>query len=135
MELSEQEIQRRQAAEELRKLGINPYPAPMYETNSDTVRIKEEFEKTEQQFDVSIAGRIMSRRIMGAASFCEIQDEKGRIQLYINRDEISPNEDKTMYNTVFKKLLDIGDIIGVKGFVFRTKMGEISVHVKELTVL
>ncbi|MBO6117274.1 MAG: lysine--tRNA ligase [Bacteroidales bacterium] len=135
MELSEQEIQRRQAAEELRKLGINPYPAPMYETNSDTVRIKEEFEKTEQQFDVSIAGRIMSRRIMGAASFCEIQDEKGRIQLYINRDEICPDEDKTMYNTVFKKLLDIGDIIGVKGFVFRTKMGEISVHVKELTVL
>ncbi|MBR1774370.1 MAG: lysine--tRNA ligase [Bacteroidales bacterium] len=135
MELSEQEIQRRQAAEELRKLGINPYPAPMYETNSDTVSIKKEFESKEEQFDVSIAGRIMSRRIMGAASFCEIQDEKGKIQLYINRDEICPNDDKTMYNTVFKKLLDIGDIIGVKGFVFRTKMGEISVHVKELTVL
>ena len=135
MELSEQEIQRRQAAEELRKLGINPYPAPMYETNSDTVSIKKEFESKEEQFDVSIAGRIMSRRIMGAASFCEIQDEKGKIQLYINRDEICPNDDKTMYNTVFKKLLDIGDIIGVKGFIFRTKMGEISVHVKELTVL
>ncbi|MBR1626752.1 MAG: lysine--tRNA ligase [Bacteroidales bacterium] len=135
MELSEQEIQRRQAAEELRKLGINPYPAPMYHTDNNTVNIKEVFEKDDKQFDVCIAGRIMSRRIMGAASFCEIQDEKGRIQLYINRDEICPSEDKTMYNTVFKKLLDIGDIIGVKGFVFRTKMGEISVHVKELTVL
>ncbi len=136
MELSEQELQRRQAAEELRKLGINPYPAPMYEVNTNTIIAKEDFEKDEtKQHDVSLAGRIMSRRIMGAASFCEIQDEKGRIQLYINRDEICEGEDKTMYNTVFKKLLDIGDIIGVKGFVFRTKMGEISVHVKELTVL
>lgn len=136
MELSEQELQRRQAAEELRKLGINPYPAPMYEVNTNTILAKEDFEKDEtKQHDVSLAGRIMSRRIMGAASFCEIQDEKGRIQLYINRDEICEGEDKTMYNTVFKKLLDIGDIIGVKGFVFRTKMGEISVHVKELTVL
>lgn len=136
MELSEQEIQRRQAAEELRRLGINPYPAPMYEVNIDSLQIKEQFEKDETSLpNIRIAGRIMTRRIMGAASFCELQDEKGRIQLYINRDEICPTEDKTMYNTVFKKLLDIGDIIGVEGFVFRTKMGEISVHVKQLTVL
>lgn len=136
MELSEQEIQRRQAAEELRNLGINPYPAPMYDVNITTNQIKQEFEKDENSLkDINLAGRIMSRRIMGAASFCELQDQEGRIQLYINRDEICPKEDKTLYNTVFKKLLDIGDIIGVKGFVFRTKMGEISVHVKELTVL
>ncbi len=136
MELSEQELQRRGAAEELRKLGINPYPAPMYDVNVTTTEIKDNFDKDESKFqDVRIAGRIMSRRIMGAASFCEIQDEKGKIQLYVNRDEICPEEDKTMYNIVFKKLLDIGDIIGVQGFVFRTKMGEISIHVKELTVL
>lgn len=136
MELNEQEIQRRQAAEDLRKLGINPYPAPMYEVNTDSETIKQTFEKDETALqDISMAGRIMSRRIMGAASFCEIQDSKGKIQLYINRDEICPTEDKTMYNTVFKKLLDIGDIIGIKGFVFRTKMGEITVHVKQLTVL
>ncbi|MBQ9253418.1 MAG: lysine--tRNA ligase [Bacteroidales bacterium] len=136
MELSEQEIQRRKDAEQLRELGINPYPAPMYDVNTNSQEIKEEFDKDNSKFqNIKIAGRIMSRRIMGAASFCEIQDEKGRIQLYLNRDEICPNEDKTMYNTVFKKLLDIGDIIGVEGFVFRTKMGEISVHVKELKVL
>ena len=136
MEVSEQELQRRLAAEELRNLGINPYPAPMYDVDTNTAEIKEIFAKDETQIqNVSLAGRIMSRRIMGAASFCEIQDEKGRIQIYINRDEICPSEDKTMYNTVFKKLLDIGDIIGIKGFVFRTKMGEISIHVKELTVL
>lgn len=136
MELNEQEIQRRQAAEDLRKLGINPYPAPMYEVNTDSETIKQTFEKDETALqDISMAGRIMSRRIMGAASFCEIQDSKGKIQLYINRDEICPTEDKTMYNTVFKKLLDIGDIIGIKGFVFRTKMGEITVHVKQLIVL
>ena len=136
MELSEQELQRRNDAEELRRLGINPYPAPMYDVNTNSQEIKEGFDKDNSKFqDIKIAGRIMSRRIMGAASFCEIQDEQGRIQLYLNRDEICPNEDKTMYNTVFKKLLDIGDIIGVQGFVFRTKMGEISVHVKELTVL
>lgn len=136
MELNEQEIQRRQAAEDLRKLGINPYPAPMYEVNTDSETIKQTFPKDETALqDISMAGRIMSRRIMGAASFCEIQDSKGKIQLYINRDEICPTEDKTMYNTVFKKLLDIGDIIGIKGFVFRTKMGEITVHVKQLTVL
>lgn len=136
MEVSEQELQRRLATEELRNLGINPYPAPMYDVDTNTAEIKEIFAKDETQIqNVSLAGRIMSRRIMGAASFCEIQDEKGRIQIYINRDEICPSEDKTMYNTVFKKLLDIGDIIGIKGFVFRTKMGEISIHVKELTVL
>lgn len=136
MELSEQELQRRNDAEELRRLGINPYPAPMYDVNTNSQEIKEGFDKDNSKFqDIRVAGRIMSRRIMGAASFCEIQDEQGRIQLYLNRDEICPNEDKTMYNTVFKKLLDIGDIIGVQGFVFRTKMGEISVHVKELTVL
>lgn len=136
MELSEQELQRRNDAEELRRLGINPYPAQMYDVNTNSQEIKEGFDKDNSKFqDIKIAGRIMSRRIMGAASFCEIQDEQGRIQLYLNRDEICPSEDKTMYNTVFKKLLDIGDIIGVQGFVFRTKMGEISVHVKELTVL
>ncbi len=136
MELNEQEIQRRHAAEELRELGINPYPAPMYEVNTDTETIKQTFSDQENTLqDVSLAGRIMSRRIMGAASFCEIQDSKGKIQLYINRDEICSTEDKTMYNTVFKKLLDIGDIIGIKGFVFRTKMGEITIHVKQLTVL
>lgn len=136
MEFSEQELQRRQAAEELRKLGINPYPAPTFDVNISSIEIKERFEKDENSLqNVKIAGRIMSRRIMGAASFCELQDAKARIQLYINRDEICPNEDKTMYNIVFKKLLDIGDIIGVEGFVFRTKMGEISIHVKTLTVL
>jgi lysyl-tRNA synthetase class 2 len=136
MELSEQEIQRRNDAEELRRLGINPYPAAMYDVNANTQEIKEEFEKDNTLFqDVKIAGRIMSRRIMGAASFCEIQDEKGKIQLYLNRDEICEGEDKTLYNTVFKKLLDIGDIIGVSGYVFKTKMGETSIHVKTLTVL
>lgn len=136
MELSEQEIQRRNDAEELRRLGINPYPAAMYDVNANTQEIKQEFEKANTLFqDVKIAGRIMSRRIMGAASFCEIQDEKGKIQLYLNRDEICEGEDKTLYNTVFKKLLDIGDIIGVSGYVFKTKMGETSIHVKTLTVL
>lgn len=136
MELSEQEILRRQAAEQLRNLGINPYPAPLYEVNAKTTEILENYPKDNTLFqEVSIAGRIMSRRIMGAASFVVIQDSVGKIQLYIKRDEICPAEDKTMYNTVFKKLLDIGDIIGVKGYVFVTQMGEISIHVKELTVL
>ncbi|MDO5759956.1 MAG: lysine--tRNA ligase [Bacteroidota bacterium] len=136
MELNEQEIQRRKDAEELRGMGIEPYPAAEYKITTDTKEIKEEFDKDEEKFkEISIAGRIMSRRIMGAASFCELQDDKGRIQLYLNRDEICPNEDKSLYNVVFKKLLDIGDIIGVEGFVFRTKMGEISVHVKQLKVL
>ena len=120
--LSEQEQIRRNSLAELYKLGINPYPQAA-------------FNNPDQFQEVTLAGRIMSRRIMGAASFCELQDSKGRIQLYIKRDEICPEEDKTLYNTVFKRLLDIGDFIGVKGFAFRTQMGEISVHVKELTVL
>jgi len=118
-------------------LGINPYPQAAFDVNVTTVQIKEQFDDNDlARFEnVSIGGRIMSRRIMGAASFCELQDAHGRIQLYLNRDEICPGEDKTMYNTVFKRLLDIGDFIGVKGFVFRTQMGEISIHVKELKVL
>ena len=135
--LSEQEQIRRNSLQELYKLGINPYPQAAFDVNVTTVQIKEQFDDNDlAKFDnVSIGGRIMSRRIMGAASFCELQDAHGRIQLYLNRDEICPGEDKTMYNTVFKRLLDIGDFIGVKGFVFRTQMGEISIHVKELTVL
>ncbi len=135
-ELSEQEILRRQAAEQLRELGIEPYPAPLYPVNAKTNEILDQFPKDNTLFqEVSIAGRIMSRRIMGAASFAELQDSFGKIQLYIKRDEICPKEDKTMYNIVFKKLLDIGDIVGVRGYVFVTQMGEISIHVKELTVL
>ncbi|MCL3781812.1 lysine--tRNA ligase [Prolixibacteraceae bacterium JC049] len=133
-ELSEQEIIRRNSLQKLKDLGIEPYPAAEYITTTNTVEIKETFDPETQQ-DISIAGRIMSRRIMGKASFAEIQDEKGRIQLYINRDEICPGEDKALYNDVFKKLLDIGDIIGVKGHVFKTQMGEISVHVTELKLL
>jgi lysyl-tRNA synthetase class 2 len=136
IELSEQEVLRRQAAEEMRRLGIDPYPAPLFEVNAKTTEILEKFPKDNSLFqEVSIAGRIMSRRIMGAASFSVIQDNVGKIQLYIKRDEICPGEDKTMYNTVFKKLLDIGDIIGIKGYVFVTQMGETSIHVRELTVL
>ncbi len=135
-ELSEQEIFRRQAAEQLRALGIDPYPAALYPVNAKTSEILENFPKDNSLYqEVSIAGRIMSRRIMGAASFVEIQDSFGKIQLYVKRDDICEGEDKTMYNTVFKKLLDIGDIIGVKGFVFITQMGEISIHVKEITIL
>lgn len=135
--LSEQEQIRRNSLAELYKLGINPYPQAEYPVNANTKQILESFsdDDTTQFQEVSIAGRIMSRRIMGAASFCELQDSKGRIQLYIKRDEICPEEDKTLYNTVFKRLLDIGDFIGVKGFAFRTQMGEISIHVKELIVL
>ena len=140
-ELSEQEQIRRNSLEELKKLGINPYPANMYEVNAKSSDILDQFPKdapegTELPFqNISIAGRIMSRRIMGAASFVELQDSYGRIQLYVKRDEICPGEDKTMYNTVFKRLLDIGDIVGVTGYVFVTQMGEISIHVKTLTVL
>ncbi|MFA6705593.1 MAG: amino acid--tRNA ligase-related protein, partial [Bacteroidales bacterium] len=136
IELSEQEILRRQAAEQMRQLGINPYPAPLFEINAKTTEILEKYPNDNSLFQqVSIAGRIMSRRIMGAASFAVIQDSVGKIQLYIKRDDICPEEDKTMYNTVFKKLLDIGDIVGIKGYVFVTQMGETSIHVKELTVL
>lgn len=135
-ELTEQEQIRRNSLNELKKLGINPYPAALYEVNVTSKEIHKNFpENNELYQEVSIAGRIMSRRIMGAASFVELQDSYGRIQLYVKRDEICPGEDKTMYNTVFKRLLDIGDIIGVTGFVFVTQMGEISIHVKTLTVL
>ncbi len=135
-ELSEQEMIRRKALEELEKLGIDPYPAAKYEVTHHSSDIKKKYSEEENNLqDVTIAGRLMSRRIMGKASFAELQDEEGRIQLYFNRDELCPGEDKTYYNTVFKKLLDIGDIVGVKGNVFKTRMGEISVNVKELTVL
>ncbi|NQV51800.1 MAG: lysine--tRNA ligase [Flavobacteriales bacterium] len=135
-ELNDQERERRESLDELRALGIDPYPAAMYPTNTTSVVIKQEFEQDENSGkDVCIAGRLMGRRIMGKASFAEIMDHNGRIQVYFNRDEICPDEDKTMYNTVFKKLLDIGDFIGIKGHVFRTQLGEISVHVKEFTVL
>lgn len=135
-ELSEQEIIRRQSLEELRKIGIEPYPAAMYPVSHSTADILAHFENmSANQAEVCIAGRIMARRIMGNASFFELQDEKGKIQVYVKRDDVCPGEDKTLYNTVFKKLLDIGDIVGIKGFVFRTQMGEESVHAKELTVL
>ena len=133
---SEQELLRRESLAKLRELGIEPYPAPLYPVNQSAQGVADGFdpEKGNMQ-DVCLAGRLMSRRIMGAASFAELQDASGRIQLYLNRDEICPGEDKTMYNTVFKKLLDIGDIIGVKGFAFLTKTGQLSIHVKELTLL
>lgn len=135
-ELSEQEIIRRQSLDELRKLGIDPYPAAMYPVTHTTEDIISNFESmSSQQTNVCVAGRIMARRIMGSASFFELQDEKGKIQVYVKRDDICPGEDKTLYNTVFKRLLDIGDIVGVKGFVFRTQMGEESVHAQKLTLL
>ncbi len=135
-ELSEQEIIRRESLKKLRELGIDPYPAAEYKINTTSSEIKEKFNEEKNNFqEVCLAGRIMSRRIMGKASFAEIQDHEGRIQIYVNRDEICPGEDKTMYNEVFKKLLDRGDIIGVEGFVFKTQMGEITVHVKNFTVL
>ncbi len=134
--LSEQEQIRRASLEELRKLGINPYPAEGYPVNAAASQIKEEFKDDDNAFgEVFLAGRIMSRRIMGSASFAEIQDASGRIQIYLQRDTICPEEDKTMYNTVFKKLLDIGDIIGIHGNVFRTQMGEITVNVQGFKVL
>ncbi|HPL05399.1 MAG TPA: lysine--tRNA ligase [Bacteroidales bacterium] len=136
--LSDLEIQRRESLKELRNLGIDPYPAAEYHVDIYSTDILETFSDEnmpENLKSVSLAGRIMSRRIMGNASFAELQDSKGRIQLYFKRDDVCPGEDKTMYNVVFKRLLDIGDIIGVKGYVFRTQMGEISVHVKEFTVL
>ncbi len=135
-ELSEQEILRRNALQELRNLGVEPYPAELFEVNTTAKDIHEKYPDNQDQFqDISIAGRIMQRRIMGAAAFTEIQDATGKIQLYFKRDDICPGEDKTMYNTVFKKLLDIGDIIGVKGFVFITKMGEVTIHVREFKLL
>ena len=136
MNLSEQEQIRRASLDELRKLGINPYPAAEYKTNVFAQDILNNYNPEKNNFnDVSLAGRIMSRRIMGNASFAELMDSSGRIQIYLRRDDICPGEDKTMYNTVFKHLLDIGDIIGVKGHVFKTQMGETTVHVDEFTVL
>ena len=135
LELSEQEIIRRNSMNELRAMGIEPYPAAEYVTNAFSTDIKAEFNDDAEPRQVSVAGRIMSRRIMGKASFIELQDSKGRIQVYITRDDICPDEDKEMYNTVFKRLLDLGDFIGIEGFVFRTQMGEISIHAKKLTVL
>ena len=150
LELSEQEIGRRESLQQLRQLGIDPYPAAEYATNAFSTEIKQKVENGEWIVDapegeeaiavenlpqVCIAGRMMSRRVMGKASFAEIQDSKGRIQVYITRDDICPDENKDMYNVVFKKLMDIGDFVGVRGFVFRTQTGELSVHAKELTLL
>jgi len=135
LELSEQEILRRQSLDELRRLGINPYPAAAYPTNAFSTEIRDSFNDEAEPREVVIAGRMMGRRVMGKASFVELQDSKGRIQVYVTRDDICPTDDKELYNTVFKKLMDIGDFIGVKGFVFRTQTGEISVHAKELTLL
>jgi len=136
MMLSEQEQIRRESLEELRKLGINPYPAAEYKTNAFAQDIQENYSPDKNNYqEVCLAGRIMGRRIMGNASFAEIMDSSGRIQIYVRRDDICHGEDKTLYNTVFKRLLDIGDIIGVKGFVFRTQTGEITVHVREFTIL
>ena len=134
MQLSEQEIVRRESLQKLRDLGINPYPAAQFKTTSTVQKVVNEFESLERK-EVVMAGRIMSRRIMGKASFAELKDATGRIQIYVNRDEVCPGEDKTMYNEVFKKLLDIGDIIGIRGEVFKTQVGEKSIMVKELTVL
>ena len=134
--LSEQELFRRNSRHQLQQMGIDPYPAALYPTNAFSVDIKADFDDNlEPKRQVCVAGRIMSRRIMGKASFVELQDSKGRIQIYIAGEDINTAEQPEMYNTVFKKLLDIGDFIGIKGFVFRTRMGEISVHAQELTVL
>ncbi len=136
MQLSEQEIIRRQSLEELQKRGINPYPADLFTITTTAHEIHEKFPSQPESFkEISLAGRMMSRRIMGNASFAELQDETGRIQVYFRRDDLSPGEDKDLYNVVFKKLLDIGDILGVKGFVFTTQTGEVSIHATSLTVL
>lgn len=135
LELSEQEIVRRSSLDEMRRRGIDPYPAAEFTVTGHTKEIKETFNDDATRREVSIAGRIMSRRIMGKASFLELQDPEGRIQVYVSRDDLCPGEDKDAYNVVLKKLLDIGDFIGVKGYVFRTQMGEITVHAEEITVL
>ena len=135
LELSEQEICRRNSLEELRNMGINPYPAAAYPVNAYSTEIKEAFDEQAEPREVCVAGRMMSRRVMGKASFAELLDSKGRIQVYVSRDDLCPDDDKTYYNTVFKKLLDLGDFIGVKGTVFRTQTGEISILAKEITVL
>ena len=135
LELSEQEIIRRNSLNELRAMGIDPYPAAEYVTNAFSTDIKAEFKDEAEPKKVSVAGRIMSRRIMGKASFVELQDSKGRIQIYITRDDICPEENKDLYNIVFKRLLDLGDFIGIEGFVFRTQTGEVSIHAQKLSVL
>ena len=137
VELSEQELLRRKSLSALREMGIEPYPAEMFEVTATAAEISENLSAstTEQFAKVRIAGRIMSRRIMGSASFFELQDHTGRIQVYIRRDDICPEGDPTLYNTVFKKLLDIGDFIGVEGFAFHTNTGELSVHCQKFTVL
>ena len=134
LELSEQEIVRRQCLEELKQMGIDPYPAAEFPTDAFSTDIRDNFIEGEER-EVTVAGRLMSRRVMGKASFAELQDSKGRMQVYITRDDICPGENKDLYNKVFKKLMDIGDFVGVKGFVFRTQTGEISVHAKELVLL
>lgn len=134
LELSEQEIGRRQSLQQLRDMGIDPYPADEYPVNASSADIKDNYSEGEER-EVTIAGRIMSRRVMGKASFVELQDGKGRIQVYVTRDDICPGDNKDLYNTVFKKLLDIGDIVGIKGIVFKTQTGEISVHAHELVIL
>ena len=134
-ELSEQEVIRRESLKELKQMGIEPYPAALYKVDAYSTDIKNKFQDDAELRQVSIAGRIMSRRIMGKASFIELMDSKGRIQAYITRDDLCPGENKDLYNTVFKKLMDIGDFVGITGFVFRTKMGEISVHVETMTLL
>lgn len=136
MQLSEQELIRRQEREELLNLGIEPYPSETFPVNVSVSEILQNYEKRKMDYkNISIAGRMMNRRIMGSASFAELQDSTGRIQIYLRRDDLCPGEDKTLYNTIFKKLLGIGDIIGIKGYVFTTEVGEISIHVKELVVL
>ena len=135
LELSEQEIIRRNSLDTMRQMGIDPYPAAEYPVNAYSDEIRSSFSDDAPRREVCVAGRIMSRRIMGKASFIELQDSRGRIQVYISRDDICPGDDKDLYNVVFKKLLDIGDFIGIKGYVFRTQTGEISVHAQELTVL
>lgn len=135
LELSEQEIGRRQSLQELRNMGIDPYPAAEFPTNAFSTDIKEQYQESEEKREVVIAGRMMTRRIMGKASFMELQDSKGRIQVYITRDDICPDDNKDLYNMVFKRLMDIGDFVGIKGFVFKTQTGEISVHAQSLTLL
>lgn len=135
LELSEQEIGRRQSLQELRNMGIDPYPAAEFPTNAFSTEIKADYQDGEEKREVVIAGRMMTRRVMGKASFVELQDSKGRIQVYVTRDDICPDENKDLYNVVFKRLLDIGDVIGIKGFVFKTQTGEISVHAQSLTLL
>ncbi|GAA4315482.1 lysine--tRNA ligase [Nibribacter koreensis] len=136
MQLSEQELRRRHEREELQKMGINPYPSELFEVNASAKDIKEKYNPEENNFqEVTLAGRLMSRRVMGKASFAELMDSSGRIQIYVSRDDIAPGDNKDLYNTVFKKMLDIGDFIGIKGYVFKTQVGETSVHVTELTLL